>query len=290
MANVRLFGETSGFVQLAAPDAAGNNTITLPTTGTELVAADATGSTTIAGTATVSGLAVENDGTVQGSLTIDGIATFARGASGTPAIAASGDANTGIYFPAADTIGFTEGGNEAARIDSSGRLLVGTSSANANGGVLQLSGGITFPATAVAASDVNTLDDYEEGTWTPEIADAATGGNTVTHSVQNGLYTKVGNIVTAYFRVTWSSLGSCASGSLIRIRNFPYTAKSNSGQFYYTGTITPIDGPTTVLITGNETHGIFYDDNNPNTVQTFANLPSSNLGNGLNGTITYLAN
>ena len=267
MANVRLFGETSGFVQLAAPDAAGNNTITLPTTGAELVAADATG-----------------------NITIDGTATFAVGASGTPAIAASGDANTGIYFPAGDTIAFAEGGNEAARIDSSGRLLVGTSSANANGGVLQLSGGITFPATAVAASDVNTLDDYEEGTWTPEIADAATGGNTVTHSVQNGLYTKVGNVVTAYFRVTWTSLGSCASGSLIRIRGLPYSAKSNSGQYYYTGTLVPIDGPTTVLITGNETHGIFYDDNTPDTAQTFAALPASNTGNGLNGTITYLAN
>jgi len=148
-------------------------------------------------------------------------------------------------------------------------------------------GGITFNGDTAAA---NALDDYEEGTWTPVIADADTGGNTVTHVVQNGLYTKVGNIVTAYFRATWSSLGSCASGSLIRIRGLPYSAKSNTDQYYYTGTLVPIDGPTTVLITGNQTHGIFYDDNSPDIAQTFAALPSSNTGNGLNGTITYLAN
>jgi hypothetical protein len=55
-------------------------------------------------------------------------ATLGAGVVGTPSLTTTGDTNTGIYFPAADTIGFTEGGVEAARIDSSGRLLVGTSS------------------------------------------------------------------------------------------------------------------------------------------------------------------
>jgi len=53
---------------------------------------------------------------------------FSPGSSGTPTIAASGDLNTGIYFPAADTIGFAEGGNEVVRIDSSGRVGIGTTS------------------------------------------------------------------------------------------------------------------------------------------------------------------
>jgi len=51
------------------------------------------------------------------------------GAVGTPSITFTGDLNTGIYSPAADTLAFVEGGAEAMRIDSSGRLLVGASSA-----------------------------------------------------------------------------------------------------------------------------------------------------------------
>ena len=51
---------------------------------------------------------------------------FPAGAVGTPAITTSGDTNTGIFFPAADTIAFVEGGAEAARIDSSGNFLIGT--------------------------------------------------------------------------------------------------------------------------------------------------------------------
>jgi hypothetical protein len=53
---------------------------------------------------------------------------FPAGAVGTPAITTTGDTNTGIFFPAADTIAFTEGGAEAARIDSSGNFGIGTTS------------------------------------------------------------------------------------------------------------------------------------------------------------------
>jgi hypothetical protein len=60
-----------------------------------------------------------------------GVATFSAGTVSAPAITTTGDTNTGIFFPAADTIAFTEGGVEAMRIDSSGNLLVGTTTANA---------------------------------------------------------------------------------------------------------------------------------------------------------------
>jgi hypothetical protein len=55
---------------------------------------------------------------------------FADGSASTPSITNNGDTNTGIFFPAADSIGFTEGGAEIARFDSSGNLLVGTTSAS----------------------------------------------------------------------------------------------------------------------------------------------------------------
>ena len=55
------------------------------------------------------------------------------GTASNPSITNNGDTNTGIFFPAADTIGFAEGGSEAMRIDSSGNLLVGTTTTNPAG-------------------------------------------------------------------------------------------------------------------------------------------------------------
>jgi hypothetical protein len=67
------------------------------------------------------------------NLTVNGAASFSAGTAALPAIARAGDLNTGIWFPAADTIAFTEGGVESMRITSAGDLLVGRTSAPADG-------------------------------------------------------------------------------------------------------------------------------------------------------------
>ena len=59
------------------------------------------------------------------NLTVNGAASFAAGTAAAPSIARAGDLNTGIFFPAADTIAFSEGGAESMRIDSSGNLGLG---------------------------------------------------------------------------------------------------------------------------------------------------------------------
>lgn len=64
--------------------------------------------------------------TIDGTTGISGVA----GTAGTPAVQGE-DTNTGIFFPAADTIAFAEGGVEVARFDSNGRLGVGTTSPSA---------------------------------------------------------------------------------------------------------------------------------------------------------------
>jgi hypothetical protein len=63
-------------------------------------------------------------------LTVNTMASFGDGAAGTPSIAHKGDLNTGLWFPAADTIAASTAGSERMRIDASGYLLVGTATPN----------------------------------------------------------------------------------------------------------------------------------------------------------------
>jgi hypothetical protein len=86
--------------------------------------------------------------------------------------------------------------------------------------------GITFPATAVPSADANTLDDYEEGTWTPIVVGSSTAG-TGTYSTQEGTYTKIGNMVIANCFVNWSA--HTGSGDL-NIIGLPFTSSSSTNQ------------------------------------------------------------
>ena len=77
--------------------------------------------------------------------------------------------------------------------------------------------GIAFPPTQSASSDPNTLDDYEEGTWTPNL------GGTATYVYNAGWYTKIGRVVVADFEVNVSSIGT---GSTLSILGLPFTCGS----------------------------------------------------------------
>ena len=61
-------------------------------------------------------------------LTVNGVGAFGAGSAAAPSFAITGDLNTGIYSPGADQLAISTGGTQRATVDSSGRLLVGTSS------------------------------------------------------------------------------------------------------------------------------------------------------------------
>jgi len=77
-------------------------------------------------TADTSGiLQLQTAGTTAVTVDASQRAAFVAGTAALPAITTTGDTNTGIFFPAADTIGFAEGGAEAMRIDASGNMGLG---------------------------------------------------------------------------------------------------------------------------------------------------------------------
>jgi hypothetical protein len=110
-------------------------------------------------------------------LTVNGIGAFGAGAVTTPSIAATGDLNTGFWFPAADTIAASTNGTEGARIDSSGRLLVGTSS-NSGGALLQINGNRIRIATANTPASASATGTTGEIAWDANYIYVCTATNT----------------------------------------------------------------------------------------------------------------
>ena len=80
--------------------------------------------------------------------------------------------------------------------------------------------GITFPATQSASSNANTLDDYEEGTWTPSLQ----GFTSIAYSTQTGAYTKIGKVVNIVLHIVVS--GGTRSGADLLVLSLPFTSAS----------------------------------------------------------------
>lgn len=81
--------------------------------------------------------------------------------------------------------------------------------------------GITFPATQSASTDANTLDDYEEGTFTATFRGSGTAG-TYTTSNQTATYTKIGRQVSVSISTSGFNAASGGSGYM-QITGFPFS-------------------------------------------------------------------
>lgn len=85
--------------------------------------------------------------------------------------------------------------------------------------------GISFPATASGSSDANTLDDYEEGTFTPELTGGFSSGPT-SYGTQSGSYTKIGRLV--YFQIDLDANGAVSDASHVSISGLPFVSINSS--------------------------------------------------------------
>jgi hypothetical protein len=99
---------------------------------------------------------------------------------------------------------------------------VGGATASASGS------GITFPATQSASSDANTLDDYEEGTWTPTLNSVAGGSASV--SILSATYTKIGRFVSLQFDFQTTSSFS-GGASPVYIGGLPFSLADGNSRF-----------------------------------------------------------
>jgi len=109
-------------------------------------------------------------------------------------------------------ITFYANDSEKVRMDKDGHLIVPN--------------GVTLGVAVDAYADANTLDDYEEGTFTPELADAASGGNTATTTTSTGVYTKVGNLVILNMRFTDIDTTGLTGTNTLFVRDLPFTNAS----------------------------------------------------------------
>jgi hypothetical protein len=109
------------------------------------------------------------------------------------------------------------GASEAMRIDT--------------GGVVVLTNGqIAFPATQNSSADANTLDDYEEGTWTPTFSSVS---GSLTAFTSGGYYVKIGGLVTIYGWVRITTAGTASGGG--RVLNLPFSVSNATGYYRNSG-------------------------------------------------------
>ena len=134
-----------------------------------------------------------------------------------------------IENPATNQVRLRTGGSDALHIaiggttnqavfPSSGGLSMINSNVAFDSGY-----GIDFSATSGTGTS-ELFDDYEEGSWSPVVADAATGGNTASITVVGAKYIKIGKIVHLYARINNINTAGMTSGNAVSIQGLPFAS------------------------------------------------------------------
>jgi hypothetical protein len=131
--------------------------------------------------------------------------------TGSGGLITTGDSSDELQIQTAETTAITVDSGQRTKFPTT--IGVGDATPSTSGS------GISFPATQSASSNVNTLDDYEEGTWTPT---SSTGG--WTFSIDDAQYVKIGKQVSV-----WASISNTGSGngSQIVIGGLPFSVPAN---------------------------------------------------------------
>jgi hypothetical protein len=237
----------------------GNTAVYLGNTTTTLGNLTLTNVTLSSGTNNIGSTSISN-GTSNVSIASSG-GNITMATNGTTAITVDTTQQVGVNITPSGgggplQVGFNSSGSAAVRIQTTnastageilnfinssvqtaGKVIYGasqtsvvyqTTSAGQSTGATLVLNGVAFPATQVASTDANTLDDYEEGTWTP--ADGSGAGLNLT--VNSAGYVKVGQMVFLACSVTYPTT---ANGSRANISGLPFTCCANNSTVGYWG-------------------------------------------------------
>jgi hypothetical protein len=252
---------TSGNVSLDSTGTTGvrspaANTLAFHTAGTEDMRIDATGNVGIGTSSPAYSLDVRSTAAPAIRLSRSGSAGQIASMVFEDGTATLGTGNTTRIASDSGAISFSTGGTSGSITGGTERLRIPADAA-----------GITFPATQAPSSDANTLDDYEEGTWTPTF----NANLTAAAAYAKGRYVKIGSMVwiTYSFKVgTVSGANNFEFGGL-PFANIAGTADTSSDTFLFAAYSGPTVGDRGAggYLSGGSSTIVMYDLNN-NAVST----------------------
>ena len=168
---------------------------------------------------TAAGLAAGNEGDIAYAKDTDALYTYSGAAW--VALSSVAGSDTQVIFNDGGAFGGDAGlvyDKTTDTLTLAGQLIISGASA----------GQIVFPGTQNASTNVNTLDDYEEGTWPPVLGGAG-GTSGQAYTTQVGYYVKVGKLVTVWWNITLSTEGTITGG--LEIQGLPFTIENVSNNY-----------------------------------------------------------
>lgn len=166
------------------------------------------------------------------TLNVTGVASFADGSAALPSITNDGNTNTGIFFPAADTIAFTEGGTEAMRINSSGQIetKAGTAALPAITTTGDTNTGIFFPSADTIAISTGGTERTRVSSAGVALNGSTSGSVTITAPAVAGTTTLTLPATTGTFN-TSGAVNEVPAGS-VSAPSIYSTGDTNTGIFF----------------------------------------------------------
>lgn len=152
-------------------------------------------------------------------------------------------------------------------------------------------GQIKFPASQNASSNANTLDDYEEGSWTPAYSPSSGAFGAIAYSNQEGVYTKIGRLVTITGFISTNGITVGTASGAVYISGLPFAAGSASGNdamnISYSGSWTS-NTPLSGQCINNSTIQLLYNTSGLNSATQVSDMNTGASGkNALRFTATY---